>query len=70
MTTHEIMLKKLLSFFDFVLYILNRRLRPKEICDKKYKIIENITKSEIFNSGKIDDQFVKQFQNYIIKGPY
>jgi len=54
--------------FDFVLYILNRREKSEEICDRKYEIIVAISKSNYFLSGNMDKQLCEQFINYIKKG--
>ena len=42
----EKFIKCLLSNFDFVLYLLERRDRPKEICQKKFDVIQKIIQNE------------------------
>ena len=61
--------KCLLSNFDFVLYLLERRDRSKEICQKKYDIIQEIVKNEnIMN--QMSNEFSSKFIDYIAKGPF
>ena len=62
--------KVLLSNFDFVLYLLKRRNeKPHEVCDMKYKVIQRINnKKDIM--GQMSQEFVKQFVEYLNKGPY
>lgn len=65
----EILLKVILSHFDFVMYLVNRRERHETICLRKYGIIERIVKSGLADSGKIDNTLLEQFKNYLVKGP-
>ena len=61
--------KCLLSNFDFVLYLLERRDRPKEVCQKKYDVIQDIVKNEnIMN--QMSNEFSSKFVDYIAKGPF
>jgi len=57
------------SNLDFALYLLNRRNRPQEICEKKFKIIELIHKNSLGNDDLIDKSIYDQFTKYINKGP-
>lgn len=70
MITFEPMLKKVVAHFDFILYLLNRRTRPEDICLAKFEIIKYISKSDYANSGQVDKNLLQQFGNYISKGPY
>ena len=61
--------KILLSNFDFVLYLLQRREKPHEVCELKFKVIGRINnKKEIMS--QMSQEFSKQFTNYLNKGPY
>ena len=65
----EKFIKCLLSNFDFVLYLLERRDRPKEICQKKFDVIQEIVKNE--NIMKLmSNEFSSKFIEYIQKGPF
>ena len=64
--TFEPLLKKVINNFDFLLYLLNRRLKPQEICLKKFYIIDYLYKS----TEQVDSGLKEQFKNYINKGPY
>ena len=69
MLSSDLMLKSLLSNFDFVLYLLERREKPKEVCVAKYLINEEIIKhNEIME--KMNKEFSNQFINYVNKGPF
>ncbi len=48
-----------------MLYLLNRRTRPQDICLLKFKIVERMLKTEIN-----DKNVLEQLSNYISKGPY
>lgn len=61
--------KIVLSNFEFVLYLLNRREKPKEVLDKKYKIIDDIVKKTDLVQ-LMSKEFANQFINYVNKGPY
>lgn len=61
--------KILLNNYDFVLYLLNRRQKPNEVCLAKFNIIEAITKNkEIFDN--MSKEFSTRFSEYVTKGPY
>ena len=62
--------KVLLSNYDFILYLLTRRNeKPHEVCDMKYKVIRRINnKKDIM--GQMSQEFVRQFVEYLNKGPY
>ena len=69
MLSSDSLLKSLLSNFDFVLYLLERREKPKEVCVAKYLINEEIIKhNEIME--KMNKEFSNQFINYVNKGPF
>ena len=69
MLSSDLMLKSLLSNFDFVLYLLERREKPKEVCVAKFSINEEIIKhNEIME--KMNKEFYNQFINYVNKGPF
>jgi hypothetical protein len=69
MLSSDLMLKSLLSNFDFVLYLLERREKPKEVCVAKFNINEEIIKhNEIME--KMNKEFYNQFINYVNKGPF
>jgi hypothetical protein len=59
----------MLSDFNFVMYLCNRRERHQTICLRKFSIIERIVQSGFSVSGKIDSTLLEQFKNYLIKGP-
>jgi hypothetical protein len=65
MITYEPILKRLIANLDFMLYLLNRRTRPQDICLLKFKIVEKMAKNEIN-----DKNVIEQLSNYISKGPY
>jgi hypothetical protein len=69
MLSSEIMMKSLLSNFDFVLYLLEKREKPKEVCVAKYLVNEEITKHEEIIE-KMNKEFSNQFINYVAKGPF
>jgi hypothetical protein len=69
MISYEQIIKKIAMNFDFMLYLLNRRLRSQEICLLKFKIIEGISKNPSALSVA-DKALVEQINNYIVKGPY
>jgi hypothetical protein len=48
-----------------MLYLLNRRTRPQDICLLKFNIVEKMLKTEIN-----DKNVYEQLTNYITKGPY
>lgn len=68
--SHQKFLKLVINHFDLILYLLNRRTRPEKICKEKYKIIQDMFKTDYFSSGKVDEGLVKQFSNYIVRGLY
>lgn len=55
---------------DFMLYILNRRIRPQEILLKKFNIIETFLKSNFVITGGIEKGLTNRFEDYVKKGPY
>jgi hypothetical protein len=63
-------LKIALSHLDFILYILNRRNKPQDICDKKFQIIEFLHKNSFGHEDMIEKNIYEQFTKYISKGPY
>jgi hypothetical protein len=65
--TYETVMKKIVSFFDLLLYLLNRRTRPEEICEKKFQIIQKIHESELF--AKVEKSLSDQISNYVKRGP-
>jgi hypothetical protein len=67
--SYEPFVKRMVANFDFMLYILNRRLRSQEICLLKFKIIEELGKSNVATTT-IDKGLLDQINNYIIKGAY
>lgn len=67
-TSNTKTLKALLSDFDFVLYLLNRREKPQNVLLCKLNLIEAITKSTVFND--MSSEFSNQFTNYVKRGAY
>lgn len=65
MISYEPLLKRLIANFEFMLYLLNRRTRPQEICLLKYNIVEKMLKTEIN-----DKNVLEQLSNFLAKGPY
>ena len=58
-----------LSNFELVLYLLNRREKPKEVCMEKYNLIKDIVnKSDLIKL--MSKEFASQFEGYMSKGPY
>ena len=69
MISNPKMSKIVLSHFEFVLYLLNRRDKPKEVCEVKFNIINDVvTKSNL--TQLMSQEFQNQFISYIHKGPY
>ena len=69
MISNPKMSKIVLSHFEFVLYLLNRRDKPKEVCEVKFNIINDIvTKSNL--TQLMSQEFENQFISYIQKGPF
>lgn len=67
-TSNTKTLKALLSNFDFVLYLLNRREKPQNVLLIKFNLIEGITKSAVF--GDMNYEFSNKFSRYVKKGAY
>jgi hypothetical protein len=67
--SYQPLLKIALLNLDFVLYMLNRRIRPQEICETKFKIIELIHKNSLGNEILMEKNIYEQFTKYINKGP-
>ena len=64
MITYDPIINTLVNNFDFIIYLLNRRTRPQDICLLKYKIVEKMC------LAAKDKNALEQFNNYISKGPY
>lgn len=60
---------QVLSFFDLILYLLNKRVRESEVCEKKYSIVCQIYNSDIFRS-KAQEKIIQHFKDYINSGVY
>lgn len=50
--------------------MLNRRNRPQDILEKKFKIIDYMHKNSLGNEAVIDKSIYEQLTKYINKGPY
>ena len=57
---------EMLSEYNFILYLLNRRNRPSTICQKKYDVVGHLTKSKAFEN--LDKDLRNQFIAYLNKG--
>lgn len=68
--SHDTLIKKVTTNFDLMLYLLNRRTRPQEILEKKFKVLEKIFKSNTALSGGIEKSILDQVEKYVKKGIY
>jgi len=59
-----------LSHLDYILYILNRRNKPQDICEKKFQVIEYMHKNSFGNEENVEKNLSEQFAKYISKGPF
>jgi hypothetical protein len=68
--SYQPILRIAFSHLDYILYILNRRNKPQDICDKKFQIVQFLHKNIFGNEDIVEKNLSEQFAKYISKGPY